>query len=218
MAKPPLHIDASKAIRQAKAAHRDLSLSTRNRAVAHALNVVARKARVAAVREIKSIYKIRSKDLTATSTRRKGIGVIKARPTQLESTVLAIGRPLPIMAFGPRIRRKGVSVNIMGKRKVFKHAFKATMKSGHIGIFVRSEYSKYHSGKLVARKQRVKGSKGPDTPIVEVLTVGVATAFSNDAVMRHLFDKIETDLPLELSRAFNYFSGAKGGGGIASLY
>lgn len=198
MAKPYIHIDASRAIREANRAHNMMSGAQRRRATATALNVVARKARSAASKEIRRIYKIRAKDIG------KATKITKAHQSNLEAAVIATGRPLPIMAFNPRFGKRGVTVNIMGKRKRFPHAFKATMKSGHIGVFVRGHYS---TGKLVSRKKRVRPPRENDNPITEVKTVGIPTAMGNDIVMRHLLDKIEHDLPLELSRAFNYFAG-----------
>lgn len=198
MAKPYIHIDASKAIREANRAHREMSGSLRRRATATALNVVARKARTAASKEIRQKYKIRAKDIG------KATVVTRAHQNNLQAAVIATGRPLPIMAFNPRFSKKGVTVNIMGKRKRFAHAFKATMKSGHIGVFVRGQYK---SGKLVARPKRVRPPREHDNPITEVRTVSVPTAFSNDVVIRHLMSKIETELPKELARAFNYFAG-----------
>jgi hypothetical protein len=198
MAKPFIHIDASKAIREANKAYASVSGSLRRRATATALNVVARKARTAASKEIRSIYKIRAKDIG------KATVISRAHQNNLEAAVIATGRPLPIMAFNPRFSKKGVTVNIMGKRKRFAHAFKATMKSGHVGVFVRGQYK---AGKLVSRPKRVRPPRDNDNPITEVRTVGIPTAMSNDVVMRHLMQKIEAELPKELSRAFNYFAG-----------
>lgn len=194
-----VYIDASKAIKEVSRAHRSMSKSNRAKATATALNVVARKARVAASKEIRNIYKIRAKDISKATT------VTRAHKDNLKAVLLATGRPLPIMAFNPSFNKKGVSVNIMGKRKRFAHAFKATMKSGHTGAFVRGQYV---NGKLIARKKRIMRSGLNDNPITEIKTVGIPTAFSNDVVMRHLMDKIESELPKELSRAFNYFAGA----------
>lgn len=195
MSKPTVFIDASKAIRQADRAHKHLSKSTRAKAIAAALNNVARKARVQSSKEIRKIYKIRAKDIAKATT------VTKAHKQNLKSVVLATGRPLPIMAFNPRKTKRGVTVNIMGKRKRFAHAFFATMRSGHKGVFVRGTY---YQGKLMPRRKRLK-TRGNDTPITEVKTVGVPTAFASRSVMTALFKKIETDLPTELDRAFNYF-------------
>lgn len=198
MAKPYLHIDASKAIREANRAYRSMSGAQRRRATATALNVVARKARTAASKEIRQIYKIRAKDIG------KATVISRAHQSNLQAAVIATGRPLPIMAFNPRFSKRGVTVNIMGKRKRFAHAFRATMKSGHVGVFVRGQY---RSGKLVARPKRVRPPKENDNPITEVRTVGIPSAMGNDIVMRHLLEKVEQELPRELSRAFNYFAG-----------
>lgn len=196
MSKPSIFIDASKAIKQAERAHKNLSRSTRAKAIANALNNVARKARVQSSKEIRKTYKMRAKDVAKATT------VTKAHKQNLMSAVIATGRPLPIMAFSPRKTKRGVTVNIMGKRKRFAHAFFATMRSGHKGVFVRGTY---YRGKLIPRLKRLK-TRGNDTPVTEVKTVGIPTAFATRAVIDALFKKIETDLPVELTRAFNYFS------------
>lgn len=41
------------------------------------------------------------------------------------------------MAFAPRQTKKGVTAKAWGKRKLYRHAFMAQMKSGHMGIYRR---------------------------------------------------------------------------------
>lgn len=47
------------------------------------------------------------------------------------------GAPIPLYLYGARKTKRGVSVNVSGKRKIVGGAFIATMKSGHTGVFKR---------------------------------------------------------------------------------
>jgi hypothetical protein len=100
------------------------------------------------------------------------------------------GTRVPVMAFNPRQVKAGVSVAInQGKRKTIKHAFIATMKSGHTGVF-----------------RRVGGTKS--LPIRELYTTRVADLFTDAGMIPAVvaqtlrafdvtFDRV---LPLELAK------------------
>lgn len=47
------------------------------------------------------------------------------------------GKPVPLYAYGARETKRGVSVNVSGRRKIVGGAFIATMPSGHTGVFER---------------------------------------------------------------------------------
>jgi len=49
----------------------------------------------------------------------------------------AQGARLPLMAFGARQTKRGVSAKVEGQRKVYPGTFLATMRSGHQGAFGR---------------------------------------------------------------------------------
>jgi hypothetical protein len=56
----------------------------------------------------------------------------------LEWTMRVEAKPIPVVQFPNRQVRRGVTVAInAGGRKLIKHAFVATMKSGHTGVFMR---------------------------------------------------------------------------------
>jgi len=59
-------------------------------------------------------------------------------------------RPMRVYAFAARQTRAGVSVEInKGKRVLIRHAFIATMKSGHTGVFYRTgEFGRNRNPKL----------------------------------------------------------------------
>mgnify|MGYP003387321490 FL=1 len=110
--------------------------------------------------------------------------------------MVTTGRPLPLMAFNPRFGKTGVTVNIGGKRKFLPGAFRATMASGHEGIFARGVYG---GNRFAWRKQRIQKWPQSDTPITELKTLSIPIATRNDVVLRHLARKVEQDFPKRLT-------------------
>jgi hypothetical protein len=73
---------------------------------------------------------------------RDSIQVKKATWSALSGVTSRTGKPLALSKFtGARQTAKGVSVKVLrsGPRTILKHAFLATMKSGHVGVFWREE-------------------------------------------------------------------------------
>ncbi len=180
-----------------KKAYKELSGQVFHRAVAVALNRTAAKVKSGASREIRKEYKIRAKDIS------KDMRLSKAAAQKLKAGVISIGRPIPIMSFGARQTKKGVTANISGTRKRFPGAFIVRMSSGHIGVFARG---KYKAGKFHSRHTRVKPWHLNDTTITELKTLSVPVAFSQDVIMQHLTQKIDSEFPIELGRVLNVFS------------
>ncbi len=93
-------------------------------------------------------------------------------PTRKDVLVWALrakSKPLPLFVFGARQVKSGTSVEVTkGKRAVVKHAFIATMQSGHEGVFMR------RGPKRVMQKGRYKGKRRQ--PIYEAFSASVAPA------------------------------------------
>lgn len=101
-------------------------------AIARALNRTVDGARTQAVREIRKIYKVRAE------TVRKAFTTHKASRESLRAVLTASGKPLPLIGFGARQVKAGVSVDIKKGRKVVKHAFVQTIaRTGYVGVFLR---------------------------------------------------------------------------------
>lgn len=84
-------------------------------------------------------------------------------------SLVAKAKPLPLIAFGARQTKTGVSVEVTkGSRRILRHAFIATMASGHKGVFMRE------GPKRIASKGRYVGKKRQ--PIHEAFTASVASA------------------------------------------
>jgi hypothetical protein len=89
-------------------------------------------------------------------------------------TLLAKAKPIPLMAFGARQTKTGVSVEVTkGKRAIVRHAFMSTMQSGHKGVFMRE------GPKRIAMKGRYKGKMRQ--PIYERFTAPMSSVVKQSA-------------------------------------
>jgi len=73
---------------------------------------------------------------------RKAVKINKATWSNMSAKVSRKGKPVALAKFkNTRQTRKGVSVlvKVGGQRTILRHAFLATMKSGHVGVFWRKD-------------------------------------------------------------------------------
>lgn len=99
------------------------------------------------------------------------------------------GEPVPLVAYPHRQTKKGVSVEVnRGKRTLVAGSFKATMKSGHLGVFKRSSGARLPIDEL-------RGSR----PVDALLHEGEADAVAarGGKSFGETFTRV---LPLELSK------------------
>lgn len=103
------------------------------RVVSSAINKTAAMARTQVVRRIASEVGVKQKRI------KQRVTLQKATFTCWRARIGIGARRLPLMAFGARQKKKGVSYKIekSGPRKTLKSAFIATMKTGHEGVFMR---------------------------------------------------------------------------------
>jgi len=183
-----MRIDIRPAIRSIRKEAHGLAASQVNTAIARALNHIAAKAKTRSARDIGNIYKIKKGEI------KKGIAIGRAHRNRQSAAIIARGQPLPIMAFGARQVKSGVSANIMGTRRVIRGAFIATMQSGHKGVFARGQYAGYKFG---FRNKRIRKT-GNDLSINELTTTSLPKAFSNNTVLTNLKTMVEDELPARL--------------------
>jgi len=111
------------------------------KATAYTLNEVAKKAQAFIKKEVKRDYTMSKKYLDRTS---KVTHKAQSEATSLYVDIEFNYRPVPMIAFkhtGKPGIRKPIRVTIKkGKSTTFKHAFIATMNSGHQGIFASGRY------------------------------------------------------------------------------
>lgn len=104
------------------------------RVIAAAINDTAKHVKAKSSTDIRQKFAIKKADLD------RHIAINKASPVKLEAVVSVAGEPIPVMKFGARQIRKGVSFKILkaGGRKVLRRGFIAKMPSGHTGVFRRA--------------------------------------------------------------------------------
>jgi hypothetical protein len=155
------------------------------KAARSAVNAITAQAKTKSSKEIRSVYNIKAKDVNKT------LSVVKAKglSSAPEGKVISKGyKALSLGKFSPTQRKAGVSVKIKKKDKkgLVKGAFKATMPSGHKGVFVR------------------KTNKS--LPIEDKFAIGVPVMFKAKAVMpkvqRFIYDKF----PEILKSKLNFFN------------
>lgn len=111
----------------------------------------------------------------------------KATASRLSASIESTGRPLPLSKFlGTKQTKKGVSVKVKKdrSRKVIPHAFMATMKSGHVGVFWR------------VGKERL--------PISQRFSSRVPDVFSNESVMNIVLKKANERLHKNINHELDY--------------
>jgi hypothetical protein len=136
----------------------------------------------------------------------RDITIKKMYVSDLSAHIEAKGEPLPLVAYKHSQIMKGVKVQVKqeGSPKLVKHAFVATMKSGHKGIFWREKRQK---GKYSKRWPEGKYATAPPTPKKRTpyqIAIGYTTfqlplterygprvpdVFKQDAVMKPMLEK-----------------------------
>lgn len=172
------------------------------RAAASALKKVAQQARTEASSSIRERFNLKKGDVD------KKIEVKQGRQDRsaLTATLYITGRGISLTYFGAKERRgpkvisrkgikvlkrqpkgaQGVQVKIMkdGKVTSLPNAFIATMKSGHVGVYIRP-------------------GKGR-TPIIEKGLVSIPTLFQQKTVMERVEQRINEQWPKVFQQEMNY--------------
>lgn len=111
---------------------------------AGAINGVLQRSSIPRInKKVKEEYNITQKYLSRTAQLKP-----KATAYKLWGGISLNDSPIPMIAFKPKWRRKkrnpsALTVEIRkGRTEVVRHAFIATMASGHKGVFARGKYSK----------------------------------------------------------------------------
>lgn len=171
----------------------------RKTVIRRSLSKTASQAKTQTVSLIKEEYKINARTI------RKAISV-NVNGGKFEATIDVEGKPLPLFAFSPRAyggqpgwpkrgkkrREGGVRVKLKGKRIKVPHAFIAKMKSGHVGVFARGNWSSSPS-----TKQKFGNFSYADErlPIKELKTFSLPQAFSNQTVFGEVLKVIRLKFP-----------------------
>jgi len=103
------------------------------KAILRTVNRLIVTGRKRATQKVREVYNVKAGDLKQ-STR-----IYRARRAKPEALLVISGKKMPVILFGARQRAKGTSVRIKKTegRKLIRHAFIATMKSGKIQVWMR---------------------------------------------------------------------------------
>lgn len=122
---------------------------------------------------------------------RKGLPIIFPASTRKDARRFVwklkySGEPVPLAEYAPRQTAKGTTIEVNpGQRKLVRHAFIATMASGHKGVFIRTEKSRL--------------------PIKELFSTNIAEYFSARSVITPIEEQAKTRFGAAFGRL--YFSG-----------
>jgi len=162
---------------------------------AYAINETAKRVVSRSKKEIKQEYTVNNKYLNRIHRIKKASGTTSG----LYAEIYFSGKPIPMIGFkykdkskkgGKRLKSGGVIVEIFkGKQQLLKHAFIATMKSGHTGIFGNGSYIE---GKFVHSKERTASHK---SRITEYKSPSPYSMERNKGIKERNFAYIETTLP-----------------------
>lgn len=166
-------VSVEEAVKKLRREFADLTGAEFSQGTARAINRALQKGRTEANRAIRAKYTIKASDVS------KALKLANARPSQLYGELIAQGKPIPLKFFKHKKTNKGVDVEVKkGSKQSIRSAFIATMASGHRGVFGRGEYQ---SRDFKWRAKRLK-KKGNDTPITELHSVSIPSAFSQQKV------------------------------------
>lgn len=167
------------------------------KAVVRALNKTAMQARTAAAQEVHAAgYNIKS------SAVKRSFYIDKARAGRLVVMLKSTGRPIALVNYGARQSRSGVSVQVKTGRQVLRHAFIATMKNGHRGVFQRVG----NQHKKVERNGKIRRT---GLPIKELFGPSIPQSLANDAVEKALMKKIREKFPQILRHELAFAASSK---------
>jgi len=154
-----------------KRLERELAGFPRNslpKVMSRSLNRTATEARTKVSRVFSQKLGLKVKDI------RERVTLLRASYSKWMSAVKISRRRIPLIGFSARQTKKGVTYKKEGERILIRHAFKATMKSGHTGIFKRK-----FSGRLPISELR-----GPSLAQVFVGAPEAADAIYRESMQR----------------------------------
>lgn len=165
-------------------------------AMARALNRTTTSVRAVLARDIAGDIGLR------VGTVRDELKIRRATPEQLTSAVSVSGARIALEKFGasgplPSRGRGTVSARIGGTRKRYEGAFRATMRSGHTGVFRRVVASTRKSAGAWARNLPIAELFGPSLP--QVFGRKVPTTIEQGEQI--LAKNIEHEIGFELSQS-----------------
>lgn len=167
-------------------------------AIVRALNKTAVSARAAASQEVRhSGYNIKASAIKSSFSIRKATG------NNLEVILTATGKPIGLINYGARQTKRGVSVSVKGSRKILAHAFIATMKNGHAGVFERIGMARMKGMQGTKIGKRGKALRA-NLPVRELFGPSIPDAVANPIVQAAIMKKLKEKFPQILEAELNF--------------
>jgi len=140
---------------------------------------------------------------------RNAIKIGRATWSKLTGVVSRTGRPVPLAKFKQtRQTKKGVSVLVKtgGQRTILKHAFIATMRSGHVGVYWREDREFVATGAPAKLPARAYGAlpEGYRLPIKELYGPRVEDILAEAGVMARIIELANERMKKNLEYETNY--------------
>jgi hypothetical protein len=166
-----------------------------------AANKLRDQALTAGSRAIARIYGLPVRQVSGS----RYVRLILATASNPQGGIIMGGPGFPLSLFSPRKEgKRGISVQVKGKRFLIPGAFLATMKSGHLIVGARGAYGGKSSriirrtgsfGRFIfGRGERVKRANkwgSSELPVNEFLTFSLGDALANREVVQAMQDRIE---------------------------
>lgn len=169
-----------------------------SKAASRALNRTATRVRTYSSRAIRAAgYNLKAGVI------KRNLKITKASPGILAATVTAVGKSIPLIDYSARQTKTGVSVNVLHGRKTVRHAFIATMPSGHKGVFIRRD-ARTGGVKGLHRAKGARTSGKHGLPIDQLFGPGIPAAFVNPAVEKAMTEQATTYFPVEMLRQLGF--------------
>jgi hypothetical protein len=167
-----------------------------NKVVSRAINKVGVWGRKRIVDKVAADIPVKKSTLKKLNIKLKRASYFKWR-----AEINITGKRIPLIELKARgLKRGGVAYNVRktGGRRVHKHAFIATMKSGHRGVFARAGSDAGRVPRLPIIKQR-----GPSVPQVFHNIAEFSSAFLETALARKLGKEIEQQVGVLIEQEAN---------------
>ncbi len=122
--------------------------------LSRAINRAGQAGKTQAAREARSRYTVRHGDVLKT------LKINRASRGNLHASISSRGELIPLLAFNPRMTKKGVSVAVKkGERKQLKSLFITTLKNPRDGAGATNVF-----GRVSAARFPLRGHYGPSIP------------------------------------------------------
>jgi len=157
------------------------------KAAGRAINKIGVKARKQVLQMVTREVAVKQKDL-----RQNNVRLTRASRDRLYAVLSITGRRIPLMDFGARQVKRGVTYRISrsGGRKRIANAFVKTMPSGHEGVFKR----------LGQPRLPIRELMGPSVPAVVRNVQSFATGRFQDLMAGYLGKELQTQVELLLRK------------------